>query len=277
MSIKNALIKCYRFIFSRQSLYKINLHFYKLILRSIGILNSEGGNTTGEDYFLKKIAKMFPIEVIFDVGANDGGYSKTLRNTFPDAAIYAFEPHPNTFKRLSKIAFKNKIFAYKLGVGKSTTMSRLWDFAEDASLKHSQPTSTLASVYKNVIEDYHKQKAQSFDINLTSLDDFAYKKRLKKIDFLKIDTEGNEYDVLLGASRLIRERKIIAIQFEFNEMNVYSRIFFKDFMDILSDYKFYRLLPKGMIKLDEYRPVTHEIFAFQNIVAVLKDMADKLD
>lgn len=271
MSIKTSLINFHRYIFARPTLYKVNLHIYKLALRSLGVLNSEGGNATGEDYFLNRLNKSLTIETVFDVGANDGGYAMTLRNNFPKASIYAFEPHPKTFLRLELVASKNAIFAYQLGIGESTTTSKLWDFADDARLKSTQPTSTLASVYKNVIEDHHKQKAQSFNINLISLDEFTKKENIQTIDFLKIDTEGNEYKALLGAKQLIKNGRISVIQFEFNEMNVYSRIFFKNFIDLLPQYEFFRLLPKGMIKLGAYRPLEHEIFAFQNIVAILKD------
>lgn len=270
MTFKNFFINCFRFLFSRSFLYKFNLHLYKLSLRSLGILNSEGGSITGEDYFLNKLYKKFQVKVIFDVGANDGGYSTTLRKHFSKAKIYAFEPHPLTFARLKKTSKKQRLNAYQLGLGEKTARGKIWDFADDATLKSTQPTSTLASVYKQVIEDYHGQKAQAFNIRIVTLDNFTKEHGIENIDFLKVDCEGDEYKVLLGAKRLLKERKISVIQFEFNEMNVYSRVFFRDFVLLLKHYDLYRLLPRGLIKISSYRPVEHEIFAFQNIVAILK-------
>ena len=58
------------------------------------------------------------------------------------------------------------------------------------------------------------------------------------------------------------------IHFEFNEMNVASRIFFKDFYDLLKGYRFYRMLPDGLIDLGEYKAYQMEIFGYQNIVAI---------
>lgn len=45
----------------------------------------------------------------------------------------------------------------------------------------------------------------------------------------------------------------------------------KDFYDILPQYDFYRLLPKYLMPLGEYRALTHEIFAYQNIVAIRRN------
>ena len=77
-------------------------------------------------------------------------------------------------------------------------------------------------------------------------------------------------NVLRGITEFIQSGKIGAIHFELNEMNVSSRTFFRDFWDILPNYVFYRLLPTGMVKIERYSPLFCEIFAYQNIVAILK-------
>ena len=48
-----------------------------------------------------------------------------------------------------------------------------------------------------------------------------------------------------------------------------SRVFFRDIAEILSEYRAFRLLPKGVIPLGK-RPLAVELFAFQNIVFVHK-------
>lgn len=271
------LLTIYRFIFCWGGAYKFNYHIYRVALRGIGILNSEGPEITGENHFLRKLKRYADLKTIIDVGANDGGYAQQLRSYFPKAKICAIEPHPQTFKRLQLIAKRNNISAYNMGLGDYTGKSYLWDFADDAQLKHTQPTSTLASGIKEVIESLHKQKSKSYKFAMNTLDGFAKKEKIKKIDFVKIDIEGNELAVLQGSKDLLRKNRILVIQFEFNEMNVYSRVFFKDFIDILPDYIFYRMMPRGLYKLGPYRPSTHEIFAFQNIIAVHKSMSNIVD
>jgi hypothetical protein len=121
---------------------------------------------------------------------------------------------------------------------------------------------------KDVINELYRQNVQAFKFSMTTLDRFAEVEDIHVIDLLKIDTEGTELYVLKGAMRLLKKKRIRFIQFEFNEMNVYSRTFFRDFIDLLPGYTFYRLMPSGFYQLGPYRPSTHEIFAFQNILAV---------
>ena len=102
------------------------------------------------------------------------------------------------------------------------------------------------------------------------------KEKIDRISLLKIDTEGTEYDVLMGGKETLKQGKIDIIQFEFNEMNVYSRTFMKDFVEILPKYEFFRLMPYGLYPMGEYRPSTWEIFAFQNIAAIRKDIVSSI-
>jgi len=50
-------------------------------------------------------------------------------------------------------------------------------------------------------------------------------------------------------------------------MNIYSKIFFKDFFELLSEYNLYRLLGDGMIPITRYEPILCEIFGYHNIIA----------
>ncbi len=271
------ILNIYRFIFCRKIFYRFNYHLYKISLRGIGVFNSEGSSITGETYFFQFLSKHIHITTIIDVGANTGGYAREIHAYFPKAIIYAFEPHPKTFVTLKSIAKQNNIKAYNYAVGSNARKVKLWDFADDAELKHTQPTSTLASLNKDVIEELHKQKAQGFTVQQITIDGFLKIEKIATVDFMKIDTEGTEYEVLLGASQALKKNKIHIIQFEFNEMNAYSKRFFKDFIDILREYKFYRLMPSGVFPLDEYKPSTHEIYGFQNIVAVSKEYSKLFD
>lgn len=256
--MKNLFLKIYRFIFVRKIFFNINLHIYKLALRGIGVLNSDSTKASGEEYLLKYISSNFEINTVFDIGANEGGYSMLVKKYIPNCEIYAFEPN--------KQIYKNNIKSFNIGLS---------DSKKTVSFYNNLNNSAFSSIYRDVITDYHKEKPKITKIKLDSLDNIYKKLRLKtlEIDFLKIDTEGSELDVLKGASKLIKANKIKIIHFEFNEMNVYSRIFLLDFIKLLPNYKLFRLMPNDFFPLDNYSPKTHEIFAYQNIVAFRKDIA----
>lgn len=262
------LLSLYRWIFCRAWFYKLNLHLYKLSLRGIGVLNSEGPEITGEQWLLDTLAQSHLVKTIVDVGANTEAYGA---KEIPEAQVYAFEPHPHTFQKLKtavrKLRQKN-VQLFQAALSHKSGSLKLWDFADTAELKSTQPTSTLASLDRSVIEKLHGQKAQGFVVKLETLDTVAKRLKLARIDLLKIDTEGHEYQVLQGAKHLLAAHKIKIVQFEFNEMNVFSRSYLRDFIELLPQHTFCRLMPQGLFPLGKYRPLTHEIFGFQNVIAI---------
>lgn len=262
------LLSLYRFIFCRQIFYRFNYHVERVARRGIGIQNPEGSEMTGEKAMFRLLAERGNIQTVVDVGANTGGYKKELLEAIPQLSYYGIEPHPETFKTLQKRVKGRLHHVYNVALGAKNGSIKLYDFADDADLKHTQPTSTLASTIPSVIRDFHHQKAQSFRVKQMTLDTFVQKEKLETIDLLKIDTEGNELQVLQGAKDLLKRKKVRFVQFEFNEMNAYSKTFFKDFVDLLPGYTFYRLMPHGLYPMGPYRPSTHEVFAFQNILAI---------
>ncbi len=267
--MKQSLLSLYRFIFCRPLFFKLNLHLFKLSLRGIGILNSEGDDVTGETSFLKHLATTNQIKTVIDVGANLKVYGE---DELKETRIFAFEPNPTIFKALKKKRHSKLVRIFPNAVSYKNGTSKLWDFADDAELKSTQPTSTLGSLNRKVIEKLHGQKAQSFSVKTITLDTFCQQHKIDSIDLLKIDVEGHELQVLKGAKTLLRQQRIGIIQFEFNEMQVFEGVFFRDFVELLKDFTFYRLLPNGLFPLGEYRPLTHEIFGFQNVVAVSKKL-----
>lgn len=261
--MKNAFITLYRSLFARPQLASLNTHLFKLHLRTLGVLNSETEAATGEPWFVTQLNRYHP-RVIVDVGANDHAYGQDV---FQRAAIFAFEPHPTSFKRLQKNKTRN-VVPIEAAVGEKTGTTTLWDFADTAPRKHEQPTSQLASIHQAIITDLYQQPTKHYTVDVVSLDDYFKTKNIQKIDLLKIDAEGNELAVLHGAQHLIANDKVQIVQFEFNETHAYSHVLFKDFYDALPGYSFYRLLPEGLLPLGPYKPLTHEVFGFQNIVAV---------
>jgi FkbM family methyltransferase len=257
------IFKVYAFLFSRKIFKKLNTFLYHLSLRGLGILNFQGEYFVGERCWLNNYLKDKKEPVIFDIGANVGTYSNYILNCNTEAIVFAFEPHPKTYKKLTSNTKNNRFKSFNLGVGDTNEELQLYDYDNKDGSSH-------ASLYKDVIKDLHKGNPISHSVKMIKLDDFLLDHSLSTIDLLKIDTEGNEFKVLLGALSALDNKKIKAIHFEFNEMNIVSKVTFKDFWDLLNNYKFYRILPGGkLLPIEKYSPIACEIFAFQNIVALL--------
>jgi FkbM family methyltransferase len=254
--------RCYGYLFARESLYKFNKLLFDLGLRGMGVLNFENDRMSGELHFFRKFLAGRPGLLVMDVGANRGTYAGKVRASCPDARIYAFEPHPSTFRFLRDRSNIDNFEAINLGLGDIVGSMRLFD----------RPAGTdgteHASLYREVIEDIHRSAATEFTVGITTVDDFAAQENIRRIDLLKIDTEGNELKVLQGAKKSLEDHMIEMVQIEFNAMNTVSRVFFRDFRALLADFDCYRLLPVGMLPITDYNPLYCELFAFQNLLFI---------
>ena len=234
----------------------------------MGVLNYENMNASGERYFLAttlpKLLGRKP-KLCMDVGANVGNYTSMLIELYPDCQVYSFEPHPKSAFLLKQRFKTNKIEVFELAVSDSNGDAILYD-------KNERGTE-LASLYRAALET-DRGDIFSSCVRKISIDSFLKIKEINEIDFMKIDVEGAEIDVIKGCSMALSEKKIGCIQFEFNEMNVINRVFLRDIRALLKDYVIYRLLSKGMIPIFEW-PLFSEIFGYQNIVAIRKDFVQQ--
>lgn len=259
----NLVYDLYSYIFSRKIFNKVNKFIFILSLRGLGVLNCKSDKASGEKNFIKNHVSKIEKGVIFDVGANIGSYSKRLREINKNVEIFSFEPHPVIFRKLLENTENLDINIFNVGVGCENGFLNLYDYADKDGSSH-------ASLYKNVIEQIHNGKSVAHEVSIVSLDVFAIEHGIDRIGLLKIDTEGHELDVLKGFLQFIRGNKVDLIHFEFNEMNIVSRVRFKDFWDLLPNYDFFRMLPDGLVPIKNYNPVFCEIYAYQNIVVKLK-------
>jgi FkbM family methyltransferase len=253
----------YRRLFCGKAFYKYNKILFDLSKHGIGILNFENSRVSGEAFFVERF-KTLKNGTVFDIGAHMGDYSELLRRTNDSLDIYCFEPHPVTFAKLQTHARKG-VNVYNLAIGNTNGEFKLFDYKDKDGSEH-------ATVYKEVIESIHKGSPIEHTVQMKKLDDFIAENKIPVINLLKIDAEGHELDILKGCENSLRNNIIEIIHFEFNEMNVVSRVFFKDFWDMLPDFYFYRMLPDALIRIEEYNPLLCELFAFQNIAAIRKDL-----
>lgn len=136
-----------------------------------------------------------PNSVAVDVGANHGAYtylfSKICKN------VISFEPNKSLAKRLVDANIKNvKVMPY--GLSSRCSECKLYIEEIDGLLE----TGT-ASMNKRI--DVGTQK--SIKIEVITLDSL----RLTQVDFIKIDVEGHELEVITGALQTIRQHKPIML------------------------------------------------------------------
>jgi len=259
--LRSLLESLYLRLFVRRVFFRANRFLHDLTLHGLGVLNHDDGRS-GETVLLDHLARIVAAPVVVDVGANAGDYAAAVLARAPRARVLAFEPHPATFARLLGRAAAAGFTAQNLALGAEPGHLELYDYDGSDGTQH-------ASLYREVISTiHHGGEPLAMQVEVATLDDRLRREGVTHVDLLKIDTEGHELSVLQGARELLAAGAIAAVVFEFNEMNVISRVFLRDFYDLLPGYCFYRLLPDGLAPLGPYVARQCEIFAYQNIVAV---------
>lgn len=147
--------------------------------------------------FLKKVIRKD--DILVDVGANCGAITLLAGSLINQGKIYAFEPSPDVHMRLKNNINANpqlkkivKVFHYGLGRNK-----RQGFYYEDPHYRGNGALQTEGKVTVEII----------------SLDEWVFLEKLEKIDLIKIDVEGMEYDVLLGGKAVLEKYQPI-IYFE---------------------------------------------------------------
>ena len=172
-------------------------------------------------------------------------------------------------KNLEKI-YGERFTPCNLGVGAKET--------DTLPIFYSDEKSELAtfSADSNSVSYVRSANSKTIKLPLISLDFFFrenYLGPLSEIDLLKIDTEGFEMEVLLGAKETLSLRKPKFIQIEFNWHQLYRGHTLYAFSKILSNYILFQILPfnNGLVRRDPERPDTN-IYRYSNFVFVRNDI-----
>ena len=252
----------YVWLFGRKAFYGWNRRLLNLAVRGMGVgLPTRDVIGPAEQRFLQRLSSLGAINV-FDVGAHTGEFSTRLRSLCPQARIWAFEPHPAAFQHLQEAGAAAGFTSVNRGLSDHPGQLELYDYADRAT------GTSHASLHRDVFQSVHHAEASSLVVEVTTVDDFMELEQVPRLHLLKVDAEGHELAILRGAQRAIGSGAVDIVQFEFNEMNVTSRVFFKDFYDALPGFSFHHMVVDGLAPMGSYRPRTHELFILQNVVAI---------
>jgi len=172
----------------------------KLLERLLGRQIARRTPDRGADLFanIDQIYGKNNLRVVLDVGANVGQTTSVYRREFPYADIYSFEPVSTTFHELTANSITlSGVHLFQMGFGSQASSATI-SLGED---------SRMNSIVYRVGED-------SEIVEIQTLDEFVTQHNIDLIDFLKIDTEGYELEVLKGGRDLLRNQRIGMIYIE---------------------------------------------------------------
>jgi len=137
-------------------------------------------------------------KTMFDVGANIGQTWEWFRDNESNAIIYCFEPVSATFSDLKeKTKNDTKCITENIALGGHPCEKKIKIFSGN---------SALNSLRDDVMNNDSNAKEETIIVD--TLDNYCRRKSIDKIDFLKIDTEGYELNVLEGAENMLESARI---------------------------------------------------------------------
>ncbi len=161
---------------------------------------------------------------IIDCGANIGLSVLDLNKRYPDSEIIAFEPHPTIFRILKKNTreFRNV----------NCIQSALWN--KDGTIQLNSIDSDASSITEDVLG------GEKLEVRTESLKKYIN----KPVDFLKIDIEGAEYEVLIDIKKKLFYVKNIFIEYHCDDLTNKK---LGTILQILTDSSFkYYILPEAV-------------------------------
>jgi len=180
--------------------------------------------------------------VILDIGANIGDTALFYASVNQKAEIFAFEPHPSTFKKSAENVELNNfsnIHLINLGLGDKPGTFKLYEVNENNTGMN------------RIISENKKLPYQ--EVTIETLDNIVSEKGISNVDFIKLDVEGFEHAVLLGGKNIITQSKpVLFIELDDNNLTG-NNSSAKQVVQTLQSYGY-----KKIYRADNLSPLTAE-------------------
>ena len=191
------------------------------------------------------------IDVYVDVGAHNGEMIEIISNEFVVNKILAIEPNPDCYLKLKKIKYFKKLLIFNLAlsdkkgfdflkIGHISTMSTINDLNDKSVYTKFKKIIMSIFYFSNQI---YKRKIK---IKKDLLSNILKLSKIKKIDLLKIDTEGHEFNVLKGAKNFLKNTHLVLFEFHYDD-SIIKKYSYNDVNNFLQKKNFKLISKNKMI------------------------------
>ncbi len=162
-------------------------------------------------FLLKRLLPDNPI--IVEAGAQFGEDTSWMSEMWPKGIIHAFEPLPASFEKLERNTKKYKnVYRHQLALSNKAEKASFYvDGHSGGASSLLRPTDSINKTY------FHADLNNPISVECITLDNWAKKNNINKIDFLWLDMEGNELRALQASTEILKTVKIIYTEVNLQE------------------------------------------------------------
>jgi FkbM family methyltransferase len=202
--------------------------------------------------FKNRFMALQPDSVVIDVGANFGTMTLQFARLCPQGRVFSFEPTHYALARLRRNLALNPDLASRVEVINSFVTKRS---GNNPSLVAYSSWRVDGQRVGNEHPVHLGTPRSTEGVPGISLDDFCARRNLRRLDLIKIDTDGHELEVLRGAAGTIeRHRPIVLFEVGLYIMDE-RNIRFQEYEEYFSklDYLLFDAKTSGRVSLANYR------------------------
>ena len=236
----------------------------ELLLGVQGYNNPQNMRISGEAHWVMTVLPRLGVRNCLDVGAAQGDFSRLLLQVLPQSRVFACEPLPQNRPLLAVLArqYPDRFFPFPWALGAREGQ---------ASLHFEKARPQLATLCEGLEAIDYLANDQTAEVPVRRLDDWwLASAEPEPLEFIKIDSEGWEADILDGAAQTIRRLRPVAVQLEFNRHHLFRGHTFLSLARRLEGYGVFQLLPNRLVQRDPAAPLTN-LFQFSNFVFIRSD------
>lgn len=164
-------------------------------------------------------------DTVVDIGAHMGRYTiVSSKRVGPSGKVIAIEAHPVNFKLLNRNIKLNRltnVITINSAVYSKEMPLKLYlpDEEQGYTMHHSVMAGYLSTKYKRDIVEQNYIQVQA-----DTLDSLLQRAKVEKVDWIKIDVEGAEFEVLKGVGETLTENKDITLLIEIHGKETYELV-----------------------------------------------------
>ena len=190
-------------------------------------------------------------KIVFDIGCFRGDFTENFIKNEQKLGIksnfFLFDPNPNIKSYIKQLLQNEKVKYFNFAFDNSNTNKKFylnnWFEPSGSSLntmiRDDKKWTTSRKLIMQILWPFKRIKVFSeINVQTQTLDNFCLSKKIENIDVLKIDTEGNDLNVLKGAKKLLSENKIKVIYTEISDTKINFKEKEKSTIDFLNYYNF---------------------------------------